>query len=73
MRERKRKRDKHLLFQCQRIAWLEQGPESACGGSRGAEAFIRASLTDAIWRDYGRFTAFTGAGRGHPESGFIGK
>lgn len=62
----KKKKDNHLLFQYQLAAWWKQGPESACGSSQGTEAFIRASLTKAIWRDYGRFTVFSAGPVGGP-------
>lgn len=65
-RTRGRGKDNHLLFQFKRISWWEQGPESACGDSHGAKAFIRASLTEAIRRDYGRFTVFSEGPAGAP-------
>lgn len=60
------KTDNHLLFQYKRTAWWERGPQSACGSSQEAGAFIRASLTAAIWKDYGRFTVFSEGPAGAP-------
>ncbi len=65
-RKRGKEKEKHLLFQHKRAVWWEQRPQSACGSSQGAEAFIRASLTEAIWRAYGRFTVFSEGPAGAP-------
>lgn len=65
-KKRGKEKNNHLLFQYKCTARWEQGPESTCGSPQGAEAFIRASLTEAICRDYGRFTVFSKGPAGAP-------
>lgn len=58
-RMRRKQYGNHLLVQFRHIASWEQGPQSARGSSQEDAAFMRASLTEAIWDGYGRFTIFS--------------